>query len=274
MSGSFSVGPFELELITLTHSIPEPNAVVLRTPFGTVLHTGDWKFDPDPLVGAPPTWRRSQRLGDEGVLAMVCDSTNALRPGEVGLRSRGAHGAHRARRAAAATASRSPALPRTSRGSQSAAAAAAAHDRHVALVGRSLWRIEHAARETGYLKDVPPFLTEEEAAYLPRDKVLLICTGSQGEPRAALWRIAEDEHPDIVLEPGDTVDLLLARHSRQRARHRPLAERARRARRRDHHRARSFRPCLGPSGAGRARRACTAPVRPRSRCRCMARRAI
>ena len=88
MSGRFTIGPFDLELITLTHSIPEPNAVVIRTPVGTVLHTGDWKLDPDPLVGDRPTRRRCSALGDEGVLAMVCDSTNALRPGEFRLRGR------------------------------------------------------------------------------------------------------------------------------------------------------------------------------------------
>jgi len=84
MSGKFSVPPFELELITLTHSIPEPNAVVVRTPVGTVLHTGDWKLDPDPLVGPTADEAALRRLGDEGVLAMICDSTNALRPGETG----------------------------------------------------------------------------------------------------------------------------------------------------------------------------------------------
>jgi ribonuclease J len=204
MSGRFSVGPFELELITLTHSIPEPNAVVLRTPLGTVLHTGDWKFDADPLIGSVSDEPALRRLGEDGVLAMICDSTNALRPGEAGseadvrrslidLVGRCPH-----RVAVACFASNVARLA-------SIAAAAAAHDRHAALVGRSLWRIEHAARETGYLDGVPPFLTDEEAAYLPRDKTLLICTGSQGEPRAALWRIAEDEHPHIALEPGDTV---------------------------------------------------------------------
>ena len=84
MSGSFTVGPFEIELVTLTHSIPEPNAVVLRTPLGTVLHTGDWKFDREPLIGATSDYARLRRLGEEGVLAMICDSTNALRPGEAG----------------------------------------------------------------------------------------------------------------------------------------------------------------------------------------------
>jgi ribonuclease J len=204
MSGKFSVGPFEIELITLTHSIPEPNAVVLRTPLGTVLHTGDWKFDPDPLVGETADFAALRRLGDQGVLAMICDSTNALRPGESGseaevrkslieLVGRAQH-----RAVIACFASNVARL-------ESAAAAAAAHDRRAALVGRSRWGIDHAARETGYLRHVPPFLTDEEAAYLPREKVLLICTGSQGEPRSALARIAEDDHPEIVLEEGDTV---------------------------------------------------------------------
>ncbi|HLJ65210.1 MAG TPA: ribonuclease J, partial [Stellaceae bacterium] len=204
MSGKFTVGPFEVELITLTHSIPEPNAVVIRTPVGTVLHTGDWKFDRDPLVGPVSDMAALRHLGEEGVLAMICDSTNALRPGESGSEAdvRASLielvGKAEERVVVACFASNVARL-------HSAAAAAAAHDRHVALVGRSLWRIEHAARETGYLEGVPQFLTDEEAAYLPRDKVLLICTGSQGEPRSALARIAGDEHPHIVLEEGDTV---------------------------------------------------------------------
>jgi ribonuclease J len=204
MSGKFSVGPFALELVTLTHSIPEPNAVVLHTPLGAVLHTGDWKFDPDPLVGETSDFATLRRLGDEGVLAMICDSTNALRPGEAGSEADvrksliALVGRSKHRVVIACFASNVARL-------ESAAAAAAAHDRHAALVGRSLWRIDHAARETGYLHDTPPFLTDEEAAYLPRDKVLLICTGSQGEPRSALARIADDDHPEIVLEEGDTV---------------------------------------------------------------------
>ena len=204
MSGRFRVGPFEIELVTLTHSIPEPNAVVLRTPLGTVLHTGDWKFDPDPLVGETSDIARLRQLGEDGVLAMICDSTNALRPGEGGSEADVRRslielvGRCRQRVVVACFASNVARLG-------SAVAAALAHDRQTALIGRSLWRIEHAARETGYLDGVPPFLTDEEAAYLPRDKVLLICTGSQGEPRSALARIADDDHPEIVLEPGDTV---------------------------------------------------------------------
>jgi len=204
MSGKFSIGPFELELVTLTHSIPEPNAVVLRTPVGTVLHTGDWKLDPEPVVGPTADEAALTRLGSEGVLAMICDSTNALRPGEAGSEAAVGRsltelvGKCRNRVAVACFATNVARLT-------SIAAAAAAHDRQVALVGRSLWRIDKAARETGYLRGVPRFLTDEEGAYLPRDKVLYICTGSQGEPRSALSRIADDDHPHVVLEEGDAV---------------------------------------------------------------------
>jgi ribonuclease J len=204
LSGKFTVGPFEIELITLTHSIPEPNAVVIRTPLGTILHTGDWKLDPEPLVGATSDEAALRRLGDEGVLAMVCDSTNALRPGHSGseLAVRDSLidlvGRYDQRVAVACFASNVARL-------ESIAAAAVAHDRHVALVGRSLWRIYKAARDTGYLQNTPPFLSEDEAGYLPRDKALLICTGSQGEPRAALSRIAQGDHPHITLDEGDTV---------------------------------------------------------------------
>ncbi|HWK47860.1 MAG TPA: ribonuclease J [Stellaceae bacterium] len=204
LSGHFTVGPFDLELITLTHSVPEPNAVVLRTPLGTLLHTGDWKFDPEPQVGPTADLAALTRLGEEGVLALIGDSTNALRAGEAGSEADvrasliDLVGRYDQRVAIACFASNVARL-------QSAAAAAAANDRRVALVGRSLWRMEQAARENGYLADTAPFLTDEEAAYLPRDKVLLICTGSQGEPRSALARIAADDHPHIVLDQGDTV---------------------------------------------------------------------
>ncbi len=204
MSGRFTIGPFDLELVTLTHSIPEPNAVVLRTAAGTVLHTGDWKLDPDPLIGEPADEVALRRLGDEGVLAMICDSTNALRPGSSGseadLRRSLTElvGRYDARVAVACFASNVARL-------ETIAHAAAAHGREVALVGRSLWRMDKAARENGYLADLPSFLTEDEAAYIPRDRIVMICTGSQGEPRSALARIARDDHPSVELEPGDVV---------------------------------------------------------------------
>jgi ribonuclease J len=204
MSGRFQIGPFDLELITLTHSIPEPNAVVIRTSAGTVLHTGDWKLDPEPLIGEVTDEARLRAVGDEGVLAIVCDSTNALRDGSSGsegeLRQSLTEliGRYEARVAVACFASNVARL-------QTIAEAARAHDRDVALVGRSLWRIDKAARENGYLADVPRFLTEDEAGYVPRDKICLVCTGSQGEPRAALARIAREDHPNITLEEGDAV---------------------------------------------------------------------
>jgi ribonuclease J len=204
MSGRFTIGPFDLELITLTHSIPEPNAVVIRTSAGTVLHTGDWKLDPEPLIGATTDETRLRAVGDEGVLAIVCDSTNALKAGHSGsegeLRQSLTEliGHYDGRVAVACFASNVARL-------STIAHAARAHDRDVALVGRSLWRMEKAARDNGYLADVPRFLTEDEAGYVPRDKILLICTGSQGEPRAALARIAREDHPNIVIEEGDVV---------------------------------------------------------------------
>jgi ribonuclease J len=204
MSGRFTIGPFDLELITLTHSIPEPNAVALRTPAGTVLHTGDWKFDPDPLIGPTADEAALSRLGDEGVLALIGDSTNALRPGSSGSEAELRRsltdliGRYDARVAVACFASNVARL-------ETIARAAATHGRDVALIGRSLWRMDKAARDNGYLVDLPRFLTEDEAGYVPRDRIVLICTGSQGEPRAALSRIAREDHPHIELETGDVV---------------------------------------------------------------------
>jgi ribonuclease J len=204
LSGRFTIGSFDLELITLTHSIPEPNAVAVRTPVGTVLHTGDWKFDPDPLIGPIADEAALRKLGDEGVLALIGDSTNALRSGTSGSEADLRRslidliGRYDARVAVACFASNVARL-------ETIARAAAIHRRDVALVGRSLWRIDKAARENGYLADLPRFLTEDEAGYIPRDRILLICTGSQGEPRSALSRIARDDHPHVVLETGDAV---------------------------------------------------------------------
>lgn len=202
LSAKFGVGPFEIELVTLTHSIPEPNAVAIRTRAGTVLHTGDWKLDQEPLVGDVTDEAALRRLGAEGVLAMVCDSTNVLVEGESGSESEVREslsklvGQFKQRVAVALFASNVARL-------QTMAEVASRHDRHCALIGRSLWRMQDAARATGYLAGTPPFVTEHDAGYLPRDKVLLVCTGSQGEPRSALARIVANTHPHIVLEPGD-----------------------------------------------------------------------
>ncbi len=202
MSGKFDAGPFELELITLTHSIPEPNAVVVRTRLGAVLHTGDWKFDPEPLVGPASDEAALRRLGEEGVLAMIGDSTNALVEGQSGSEAEVRKGLDNlvgqfdTRIAVACFASNVARL-------ETIAKVAAAHDRQVALVGRSLWRIVEAAKETGYLTDLPEFVTAHDVGYLPRNTLLMICPGSQGEPRSALARIARRDHPSVSLEPGD-----------------------------------------------------------------------
>ncbi|NIO24989.1 MAG: MBL fold metallo-hydrolase [Gammaproteobacteria bacterium] len=204
MSGTFRVGPFDIELITLTHSIPEPNAVVIRTQAGTVLHTGDWKLDPDPLVGPSTDEQALMRVGAEGVLAMVCDSTNVLVPGTSGSEASVREhlielvGRLEHRVAVAAFASNVARL-------ETICCAAETNGRRVALVGRSIKRIVEAAQQTGYLSDVEPFVADSDVGYLPRNELLLICTGSQGEPRSALSRIADDDHPEVSLEAGDTV---------------------------------------------------------------------
>lgn len=200
----FDVGPFNVEMVGLTHSIPEPNALAIRTPAGLVVHTGDWKFDPDPLISGPADTEALRRLGNEGVLALVGDSTNVFTPGHSGSESEvRAHlfqllGRFQGRVAIGCFATNVARI-------ESIALAAEAHGRSVALVGRSLWRIEKAARALGYLKDIAPFLTDHDAQHVPSDKILYLCTGSQGEPRAALARIAANDHPYVKLGKGDAV---------------------------------------------------------------------
>ena len=204
VGGSLALGPFTLDFISITHSILEPNLLAIRTPLGTVAHTGDWKIDPDPLLGEETDVARLEKLGDEGVLALVCDSTNALVPGSSGSEAQVREsltdlvGTLTGRVAVTGFASNVARLDTVAR-------AARAHGRHIALVGRSMQKMVSAARECGYLKDFPPILDETEAADLPPRKVLYLCTGSQGEPRAALARIANDSHPHVHLAEGDTV---------------------------------------------------------------------
>jgi len=204
LEGRISIGPFQIDFISITHSIPEPNALAIRTPFGVVVHTGDWKLDPDPLIGKVTDSRAFSALGDEGTLALVCDSTNALVAGESGSEARVRQslvdlvGGLSGRVAITAFASNVARL-------ESAGHAARRHGRELALVGRSMHRIVEAARATGYLKGFPTPLDPDEAAKLPPGRVLYLCTGSQGEPRAALARIAAAEHRSVSLGPGDTV---------------------------------------------------------------------
>ena len=203
LGASFSVPPFELEMVTMTHSIPEPNALAIRTRFGTVFHTGDWKIDPDPLLGATTDEATLKRIGEEGALAMVCDSTNVFVEGEAGSEAtvranlEKLVGTRKCRVAVTCFASN---LARV----ESIAKAAVASGRHPVLAGRAVQRMIEAAQECGYLLDFPECVPERDAGYLPRDKVLYICTGSQGEPRASMAKIANGEHREIALESGDT----------------------------------------------------------------------
>jgi ribonuclease J len=201
--GRIRLGPFEVEFVGLTHSIPEPKALAISTALGTVLHTGDWKIDPEPLLGDGIDGARLKALGEEGVLALVCDSTNALVEGHSGSEAQvrealiGLIGTLKGRIAVTAFASNVARL-------ESIAKAAEAHGRRITLLGRAMNKIVAAAKATGYLADFPATLDEEEAAELPPHRVLYLCTGSQGESRAALPRIAAGEHA-VKLGPGDTV---------------------------------------------------------------------
>ena len=203
LGGKISLPPFELELITMTHSILEPNALAIRTKLGTVFHTGDWKIDPEPLLGELTDEAMLRRIGEEGALAMVCDSTNVFVEGEAGSESTVRANLEKlvktARCRVAVTCFASN-LARV----ESIALAAVAAGRHPVLSGRALQRMVEAAQECGYLLDFPATIPEQQAGYLPRDKVLFICTGSQGEPRASMAKLANGEHRDLVLEEGDT----------------------------------------------------------------------
>lgn len=204
LGGKFTVGPFGVEMVTLTHSIPEPNGVALHTPLGTVFHTGDWKFDPDPVIGPNADEVALKRLGDDGVLVLVGDSTNVFTkgstPSEASLKKSLTEliGRCEGRVAVACFASNVARL-------RTIHEAARANHRRTALVGRSLRRIDATARDTGYLDNLPEFLEEEDLGYLMDHEAVMICTGSQGEPQSALARIAKNEHPNVELGGGDTV---------------------------------------------------------------------
>ena len=204
LGGSVALGPFSVEFISITHSIPEPNALAIRTPLGTLVHTGDWKLDADPLLGEPTNDAALRRLGDAGVLALICDSTNALVPGESGSEGEvrqalvGLIAPLKGRLAVTAFASNVARL-------ESIAEAARAANRELVLVGRAMRHMVNCARDTGYLKKFPRIVAEEDSPNLPADRVLYLCTGSQGEPRAALARIAAGEHPYVNLGEGDSV---------------------------------------------------------------------
>jgi ribonuclease J len=202
--GRVTLGPFDIEFVPVAHSIPESNALAIRTPVGLVVHTGDWKIDPTPQVGLPTDEKRLRELGDEGVLALICDSTNVMRdgtsPSEADVAAKLKELVHSAPgRVAVTTFASNVARLRA------VAEAAMADQREVVVVGRAMDRVIDVARECGYLDGIPAFRSADTYGYLPRDKVVALLTGSQGEPRAALSRIASDDHPEIALTPGDRV---------------------------------------------------------------------
>ncbi|MSP01792.1 MAG: ribonuclease J [Acetobacteraceae bacterium] len=202
--GSIDLKPFAIRLIRMSHSIPEAQALAIDTPYGTVLHTGDWKLDPTPLLGPPSDEAALAELSKKPVLAMICDSTNAMVEGHSGSEkdvSQVLTALIRDLRGRVAVTCFASNVARM----ESIAKAAAAAGRTTALVGRSLRNIDAAARECGYLKSLPPFLREDDVDDLPDDNVLILITGSQGETRSALSRVALDTHPRVALGEGDTV---------------------------------------------------------------------
>ena len=201
---AFTVGPFVCRFVHMTHSIPEAAMLVIETPHGRVVHTGDWKLDPAPQVGAVSEIEALQDVGKGGVLAMVADSTNIMSPGTSGseaevLESLTELIAAQPHRVVLTTFASNVARLQT------AMRAGRAAGREVALIGRSMRRMVAAAKDCGYLDDMPALVDERDIMDLPRDKVMLVCTGSQAEPRAAIARVAAGTHPRIRLETGDAV---------------------------------------------------------------------
>ena len=200
----FSIGPFDLQFINTTHSIPEPNAIALRTKLGTVVHTGDFKIDRQPVVGENFDSNVLQQVGDEGVLALVCDSTNVFEEKESGSENSLGDSFDKIIKGTKGVVSITTFASNVAR-IQTAAEAAIRNDRHPVLIGRSLIRTTQVARAAGYLSELSDFVSEKDIPLLPRDKVLLICTGSQGEPRGALSRISYGQNRNIELGQDDTV---------------------------------------------------------------------
>ena len=204
LGGRFTLGPFDIELVSMAHSIPESNALIIRTPLGAVLHTGDWKIDPTPVIDPPTDEAKLRALGDEGCLALIGDSTNAVREGRSPSETDVAKSLAELIRTAPARVAVTTFASNVAR-IRVVAEAAAACDREVVLVGRAMERISQVARETGYLDGIKDFRSVDVYGHLPPDKVLALCTGSQGEPRAALSRIAQDDHPEVAFSRGDRV---------------------------------------------------------------------
>lgn len=200
----FTVGPFSIEAVAVSHSIPEPVSLAITTPLGTVVHTGDWKIDAAPVLGPQTNEERFRELGKKGVLALICDSTNALREGISPSEQAVGEGLREIIEKAPARVAVTTFSSHVGR-IRAVAEAARNAGRQVLVLGRSLQRVIEVAEELGYLEGLPPFLSEEDFGYIPRENAVILCTGSQGEPRAALAKLARDEMRNVALSPGDTV---------------------------------------------------------------------
>ena len=204
LNGKIELGPFNIEFVSLTHSILEPNGLSIKTPAGMVLHTGDWKIDPNPLIGDKINEKKLKEIGNNKVLAMICDSTNIFSPGRAGSESD-------VRESLLKIMSlKSKRIIVTSFASNVARMetifyCAEKINRQVCLVGRSMNRIFKAAKQCGYLQNIQNPIDPRESKNFPREKLVFLCTGSQGEPMGAMKRITKGIHPDVFIEKGDTV---------------------------------------------------------------------
>ena len=204
LNGSIKLGSFNIEFVTLTHSILEPNGLSIKTPVGTILHTGDWKVDPNPLIGEKINENKLKEIGNEKVLAMICDSTNVFNPGRAGSESDVRDSLLKI------MSLKSKRIVVTSFASnvarmESVFYCAEKINREISLVGRSMNRIFKAARQCGYLKNIKDPIDPREAKKFPREKIVYLCTGSQGEPMGAMKRIIKGIHPDVFLEKDDVI---------------------------------------------------------------------
>ena len=204
LNSKIKLGPFDIDFVTLTHSILEPNGLSITTPEGVILHTGDWKVDPNPLIGNKVDEKKLRSIGEKGVIAMICDSTNVFSPGRAGSEKDVRESllkivSNQKKRVLVTSFASNVARM------ESIFYIAKQTKRNISLVGRSMHRIYKAAKQCGYLKDVVEPLDSRDASNISKDRIILLCTGSQGEPMGALNRIANDNHPDVNIESGDTV---------------------------------------------------------------------
>ena len=204
LNGKISLGPFNIDFVTLTHSILEPNGLSINTPVGTILHTGDWKVDPNPLIGNKIDQEKLKEIGKKGVISMICDSTNVFSPGRAGSESDVRESLMRiieTKKKRVLITSFASNVARM----ETIFVCAKKTNRFISLVGRSMHRIYKAAKQCGYLKNLIEPIDPREAKNISKEKILYLCTGSQGEPMGAMNRVINDTHPDVYLDEGDTV---------------------------------------------------------------------